>query len=1645
MSKSSAAAVTCHPTELSCQQFDDHNQHDNLINQSTTSSSDILPPSPTSSSPIIASYHSKFLSLSSDSFIGTYGNQEDFYKGLDTYLGLPNPNVAQAIYNEHNNCSDSYVPFTPFPRLLTSYHPAQEYEIIVSPNFDDISSYPSVTIDSNDPLLGTSAALGGKRLLTPLEHFLNHSDAREASLLKEEIIALRLYSGPMFYKYNSILRSFAVAKNNINTSDPHTNRFVTTIHCIVSGIIKLSRIMKIPRNRRVYRGLGGMLLPEQFWIPDRHGCCGGVEFGMLSTTTDINIALDYSATEKLDRATVFEIELGQINRGASLNWVSQFPCEDEILISPLSNLEAINAGHVEPRSISRIVQGNKTQTQVDVLIIPLRLNVNLKSKTIEELIATRKSLHLHALDILIMETRRELEEKVKLSEDINVIISVFEEFRKVEISKPASYFNDNKNYRISQNEMMDLKVGIMAKESLLMAARRKLTGFGRQEYIDALSTQCEDRSELVGWVNEATLGMLLNEKESLAIEEMKSRIQTEITVIRSDFEKKSRFISKLIAFDDCLTDMVTEGRVTVAKSPRNTVNDTTGLMFRPCTQASRFEPVINQHILQFPQLEELLDKIDLLGWYGERSYTDEYRSQQLRNQTGWLLANSHPQFIENRSAVFVESLLEMHDLFQGDDDKLSQELLSTISSTIEERLLAGSDQVYLYVLHEMNCHIVFGEYLRSFQEYHVLRNLERRLKLLDMKGQTAFFHDGSQFLTIESIIINTLKFIPESKFADPCFVTRWSSVIQLIADIGMHIPWCTEFDYLSATVEPITIEKLVREKSGVEEEEQALARTIIKKLYGTTKSTLVTTCKHSMYLEQSMIDEWSWSKEMFWNYNYRSHRTSSLDYIRHSVYRALELCKIGFNLPTSTQPIIGVDDPRLGFGGFTLPSLISESNLGLLYQQLTWVPIFSPQSISIASFHWNQFLDTNVLNPIVVIITREEDYYFLAGLLWATKSSLGIQFTKHDRRFTLPHTQDDAQIVATLLRPSSFEIHTDSSHHIKYSLSIFELYDTMNSEQSKVLNLAGKNITDDHIYLLAAFFLLPTFPSRDAPQSIERLHLQSTCAIGDRISKAIVRLMQRLPNLTTIQLSSSGFVDDEFSCFMENLFDNTKITTVSIDMIEMGAISSKVLTKLFYSNTHCVTFTGINLGPVGQLHWLESLRSNAANEEGQLQQLSFIREPFYEPELFDLFLQNIMEPSRKVLTSLNFLGCELSENIAEILFFKIPVLSTLTTLNLCDNRIGDSSVELFCAILLGDNHQLRELDLSSNEISNYGAFALAGVIESSETFRKVILSTNLIEDEGINKLAESSLRYLEEFDISANKFGDAGACALANSFPNANYLRWIDISYNEIGDLGLAAIGASLRICPSILEVCAKNDAHSIPSQSTFSANCNWMKFIEAVCVCEHIQSFKLANISLSSDQACLTLSRLISSSLKTLLLSKVKWEFSPANLIPIAKVSPTLQTLQLNDVNLKSEGAILLITSIMSSEVDARLIRLELCYNMIGDAAARVLGIYLRSPAATKLQSLDLALNNIHDDGITNIAHALESSPELSYLDLSHNAFTDISCSPLSDLIQKSPSLRHLILRGCDFTAMGAQMMLTASKYKALKLPICLEIKDHK
>ena len=54
-------------------------------------------------------------------------------------------------------------------------------------------------------------------------------------------------------------------------------------------------------------------------------------YGFMSTTTDRTVAISYASTGSGGPVTpvVFQMQMGMIDRGAELSWLSQYPHENE--------------------------------------------------------------------------------------------------------------------------------------------------------------------------------------------------------------------------------------------------------------------------------------------------------------------------------------------------------------------------------------------------------------------------------------------------------------------------------------------------------------------------------------------------------------------------------------------------------------------------------------------------------------------------------------------------------------------------------------------------------------------------------------------------------------------------------------------------------------------------------------------------------------------------------------------------------------------------------------------------------------------------------------------------------------------------------------------------------------------------------------------------------------------------------------------------------------------------------------------------------------------------------------------------------------------------------------------------------------------
>ena len=230
---------------------------------------------------------------------------EDFHKGLASRIGFPHLEFEKTMEAEHCSMAGCDMRFTTRNYGITTTARA-EWGVVVR------GEAPAA-----------EHMLHG-RVIASVEEKLQSSEARKAGLRREEVIAVMLYTGPMYMLYNCVLARWSSPATMWDTLRRGNNAFTTTLSVLVSAVQKLSAITVIPDGLKLYRGTGGLVyLPEHFSQPDEFNCRGMTDWGFMSCSADKEVAMGYSgAAEGRPHAMVLEIEPNCVDRGAVVSELS---------------------------------------------------------------------------------------------------------------------------------------------------------------------------------------------------------------------------------------------------------------------------------------------------------------------------------------------------------------------------------------------------------------------------------------------------------------------------------------------------------------------------------------------------------------------------------------------------------------------------------------------------------------------------------------------------------------------------------------------------------------------------------------------------------------------------------------------------------------------------------------------------------------------------------------------------------------------------------------------------------------------------------------------------------------------------------------------------------------------------------------------------------------------------------------------------------------------------------------------------------------------------------------------------------------------------------------------------------------------------
>ena len=242
------------------------------------------------------------------------GNIDTFERGFTDFNGKPYPDDLLAQMQNEFACDEEFTTSI-YGGVTTTLR--QEWEFAVAPV--EGKAYPG---ECGLPR-GDCTFYPGRNRKT-IDALMKLATSIEAKLVREEVIAVRVYTGPAFMRLNKGLRA-----GGRKAKKRGIQNFPATCAAFNSAIKKLRLVTQLPKDGKLCRGIAGMVLPRKVLE-----AASFVVLAYTSATPDYAVAKMYPGS---DRPSLFEIQVSQLDRGAFIGEYSQYDEEEEHVLAPLSH------------------------------------------------------------------------------------------------------------------------------------------------------------------------------------------------------------------------------------------------------------------------------------------------------------------------------------------------------------------------------------------------------------------------------------------------------------------------------------------------------------------------------------------------------------------------------------------------------------------------------------------------------------------------------------------------------------------------------------------------------------------------------------------------------------------------------------------------------------------------------------------------------------------------------------------------------------------------------------------------------------------------------------------------------------------------------------------------------------------------------------------------------------------------------------------------------------------------------------------------------------------------------------------------------------------------------------------------------------
>ena len=256
----------------------------------------------------------------------SYESLSTFVDGLDELLAKPPLSMREEFQRE--------ITWTDWKGQ--SYSLSEEWAYAVGPAISKPGCTPGHRDQSNDGKRLDDFLAEANKLISDrrAQGYGTNMPEDHAFLTRNEVLSVRLYSGPPYQKINGFLRDCASVRKELRMHMAlHPNlTFASTVGHLCAAIRKLAAIATPEEaSAPLWRGVRGSL-PMSFWQPDHHKIVCAVDMAFMSTSRAREAPIAYMGdAENVMWALHPQVESDTAyHYGADISFLSQFGEEKEV-------------------------------------------------------------------------------------------------------------------------------------------------------------------------------------------------------------------------------------------------------------------------------------------------------------------------------------------------------------------------------------------------------------------------------------------------------------------------------------------------------------------------------------------------------------------------------------------------------------------------------------------------------------------------------------------------------------------------------------------------------------------------------------------------------------------------------------------------------------------------------------------------------------------------------------------------------------------------------------------------------------------------------------------------------------------------------------------------------------------------------------------------------------------------------------------------------------------------------------------------------------------------------------------------------------------------------------------------------------------